>query len=127
MDPNLRLAITAFFRRLAEVADEEGSDPPPVPCPARPPACHRSNNVLEDTPPGLRLLGGDSFLKDRRYYVSIDGTVFLRESAYGGYSAPRWVTVARADLDDILLSGRTLAELAAAAACDVGLTLEECL
>ncbi len=62
--------------------------------------------------PGMLLLGSLTWLKVRHFYLA-GGTVWCLEGPHGD-SPPRWTVVAPADLDAILIDGRTLAQLAAA-------------
>jgi hypothetical protein len=71
--------------------------------------------VPPDAPPGLRfrLLGGTSWLTDRRFYLAHDGSVWCREAGYAGFATPRWRAVPPEDWERIELSGQTLTQLVA--------------
>jgi hypothetical protein len=73
-----------------------------------------ASNVPLDAPPGVRhLLGGTSWLTDRRYFLADDGTVWCREAGYAGFATPRWRRVPVEEQDSIMLRGWTLAQVAA--------------
>jgi hypothetical protein len=64
-----------------------------------------------DSPPAgvrLRTLGGITWLKDRRYFLADDGSVWCREASYGGYVPPRWRRVGPEECSLIEVEGRTL-------------------
>jgi hypothetical protein len=78
--------------------------------------------------PGLRLrpLGGITWLKDRRYFLADDGSVWCREASYGGYGPARWLRVGPEECNLIEVEGRTLtARIADLAGDDPGSTVQD--